>query len=185
MFLRSSQVNLCRRFKKRVDWVRTQNTKKVWSAIRDCFVNQKIFCLAIYLLYGNPNIFWRASSIWPAIWHVATELFCTLWLSLDSDLTPSQLCRFAFKLFNGVLGGQGPHSHILMIGGGGVWVIFLGLKFWQKWSFWWKTPGFFRVAKKKRFFWVAKRGLRDFLGMLKNVVIFLGRRILKMWSFWV
>ena len=29
-------------------------------------------------------------------------------------------------------GSQGPHSHILMTGGGGVQVIFWGLKFWPK-----------------------------------------------------
>ena len=43
---------------------------------------------------------------------------------------------------------QGPHSHILMTGGG-VRRIFLGLTFWPKGIFWglWKTPGFFWVAK--------------------------------------
>ena len=29
-------------------------------------------------------------------------------------------------------------------------------------------------------FWVAKKGLRNFLGMLKKVVILLGRKILKL-----
>ena len=41
--------------------------------------------------------------------------------------------------------------------------------------------GFFWVTKKNRdFFWVAKNGLRDFLGYAKKVVIFLGRQILKL-----
>ena len=45
---------------------------------------------------------------------------------------------------------------------------------------------FFGSRKKTDgFFWVAKNGLKDFLGMLKKVVIFLGRQILKLWSFWV
>ena len=37
-----------------------------------------------------------------------------------------------------------------------------------------------RGKKLKGFFWVAKKGPRDFLGMLKKVVIFLGRQILKL-----
>ena len=42
-------------------------------------------------------------------------------------------------------------------------------------------PGFFGVAKKTEgFFWIAKKGLRDFLGFAKKVVIFLGRQILKL-----
>ena len=41
---------------------------------------------------------------------------------------------------------------------------------------------FFGVAEKrtKEYFWVTKKELRDFLGMLKNVAIFLGRQILKL-----
>ena len=76
---------------------------------------------------------------------------------------------------------QGPHSHIFMTGGPDN---FLGLKFWPKVSFFdlWKMPGFFWVARKKNrgIFCVVKKGIRDFLGMLK---IILGRQILKLWIF--
>ena len=42
-------------------------------------VIEKYFALPFTLLFGNPNIFWGASSsIWPAIWHMATQLFYTL-----------------------------------------------------------------------------------------------------------
>ena len=34
--------------------------------------------------------------------------------------------------------------------------------------------------KNRGIFWVAKKGLRDFLGYAKKVVIFLGRQILKL-----
>ena len=41
--------------------------------------------------------------------------------------------------------------------------------------------GFFGSGKEAQgFFGVAKKGPRDFLDMLKNVVIFLGRQILKL-----
>ena len=42
-------------------------------------------------------------------------------------------------------------------------------------------PGFFGVVKKTEgFFWVARKGLRDFFGYAKKVTIFLGRQILKL-----
>ena len=51
-------------------------------------------------------------------------------------------------------------------------MIFLGLKFWPKLVLW--------VAKKtKGIFGVAKKGLREFWGYAKKVVIFFGRQILK------
>ena len=34
--------------------------------------------------------------------------------------------------------------------------------------------------KTEEFVWVAKKGLRDFFGYAKKVVIFLGRQILKL-----
>ena len=39
---------------------------------------------------------------------------------------------------------------------------------------------FFGSMKDAKKFWVAKKGLRDFFGMLKIVVIFWGRQILKL-----
>ena len=39
---------------------------------------------------------------------------------------------------------------------------------------------FFGSRKKQEVFGVMKKGLRDFLGMLRKVVIFLGRQILKL-----
>ena len=61
-------------------------------------------------------------------------------------------------------------------------MIFLGLQFWPKVIFWIyeRCQIFFWVAKKPEgSFWVlAKKGLRDFFGYAKKVVIFLGRQIL-------
>ena len=61
-------------------------------------------------------------------------------------------------------------------------MIFLGLKFWPKVIFWvYETcRDFFGSQKKIRFFWIAKQGLRDFVGYAKKVVIFFGRQILKL-----
>ena len=61
-------------------------------------------------------------------------------------------------------------------GGGGVRVIFLGLKFWPKVIFgvYEIRRDFFGSQKKREgFFWVAEKGLRDFFflgggGMLKT-----------------
>ena len=91
---------------------------------------------------------------------------------------------------NYVVPTQGPHSHILMMGGGsdcffGVW------NFGPKWFFWVyeRCRHFFGLWKKTEgFFWVAKKGLRDFLGYTKRssdffgltnfeVVIFFGYKI--------
>ena len=45
-----------------------------------------------------------------------------------------------------------------------------------------KDTGIFlgREKKTEGFFWVARKGLRGFWGVLKNVVIFFGRQILKL-----
>ena len=45
-----------------------------------------------------------------------------------------------------------------------------------------KDTGIFFGSRRKieGFFWVAKKGIRDFLGYDKKVVIFLGRQILKL-----
>ena len=54
-------------------------------------------------------------------------------------------------------------------------MIFLGLRFWPKVIFWAyeRCQDFFGSQKKQRdFFWVTKKGLKDFLGMLKKVGIF-------------
>ena len=83
---------------------------------------------------------------------------------------------------------EGPHSHILMTGGGGgVQVNFWVWNYGQKWFFWvyarcWE---FFGLQKKtRRIFWGCKTRTKGFLGgMLKKVVIFLGRQILKLWFF--
>ena len=79
---------------------------------------------------------------------------------------------------------QGPHSHILMTGGGeggGIRVIFLALKFWPKKIFWVYERGWgFFGSQKKGLFWVVKKGLKDFFGYAKKVVFFLGRQILKL-----
>ena len=64
-----------------------------------------------------------------------------------------------------------PGAPLTYFNNGGLRVIFLGLKFWPKVVFWGllKTPGFFGSQRKNRgIFWVAKKGLRDFLGMLKK-----------------
>ena len=72
--------------------------------------------------------------------------------------------------------------------GGGGRVIFLGLKFWPKVIF-----GVFEIRRdfcglqkhNRDFLGCEKSGLRDFLGMLKKIVIFSGRQILKLRFFWV
>ena len=45
-----------------------------------------------------------------------------------------------------------------------------------------KDAGIFLGCEKKPegFFWVVKKGLRDFFGYAKRIVIFLGRQILKL-----
>ena len=52
-------------------------------------------------------------------------------------------------------------------------MIILGLKFWPKVTF-------LGLRKMWGFFWVAKKGLRDFFGYEKKVLIFLGRQILEL-----
>ena len=76
---------------------------------------------------------------------------------------------------------QGPHSHNLMTGGGAS--DFFGSGILAKSDFWVyeRRWDFFGSRKKtEEFFWIAKKGLRTFWGMLKKVVIFLGRQILKL-----
>ena len=79
---------------------------------------------------------------------------------------------------------QGPHSYILRMGGGGVRVIFLGLKFWPKEIFFgsMKDVSIFLGRKKNQrdFFGLQKKDMGIFLGMLKNIVILLGRQVLKL-----
>ena len=69
-------------------------------------------------------------------------------------------------------------------GGEGVQVIFWGLKFWPKVDFFGsvKDAGIFLGCEKKTGFFGCKKkkGLMDFLGYAKNVVIVLGRQILKL-----
>ena len=73
---------------------------------------------------------------------------------------------------------QGPHSQILMMRGGGVRMIFLGLKFWPKVIFFgtMKDAGIFlgHEIKPKGFFGVAKKRLRDFFGYATKRSDFLG-----------
>ena len=82
------------------------------------------------------------------------------------------------KLVNVMYKTQGPHSHILMKGGGVVRVIFLGLKFWQKviFSVYERRWDSFWVTKKNReiFLGCEKKGLRDFFGYVKKNGDFLG-----------
>ena len=62
-------------------------------------------------------------------------------------------------------------------------MIFLGLLAQSDFFGSMKDARIFWVAKEKQgFFWVAKKGLRDFLGYVKKnlVLIFLGRQILKL-----
>ena len=78
----------------------------------------------------------------------------------------------------------GSHSHILMTRGGPSG--FLGSEILAKSDFWVceRCQDFFRLRKiTERFLGVAKKGLRDFFGYAKKVVIFLGRQILKLWFF--
>ena len=67
-------------------------------------------------------------------------------------------------------------------------MIFLGLKFWPKRFFGsMKDAGiFFGLQKKKteRFFWVAKKGLRDFLGYAKKSSDFFGQTNSEVVIFW-
>ena len=49
----------------------------------------------------------------------------------EGNININNLCMDALNVFTLAI-SQGPHSHILMTGGGGVLVIFLGLKFWPK-----------------------------------------------------
>ena len=62
-------------------------------------------------------------------------------------------------LFHGQFLSQGPHSHILMMGGGGVRVIFLGLKFWSKVNF------LFGSMKYARIFLGCKKTQKEFFGL--------------------
>ena len=63
-------------------------------------------------------------------------------------------------------------------------MIFLGSEILAKSDFFWVYEGhwdFFGSQKKTEgFFGVARKGLRGFWGVLKNVVIFFGRQILKL-----
>ena len=73
---------------------------------------------------------------------------------------------------------------LMYLNDGEVRVIFLDLKFWPKVIFWvyerhWDFFGSQR--KTEGFFGVAKNRLRDFLGMLKKVIVIcLRRQILKL-----
>ena len=66
---------------------------------------------------------------------------------------------------------QGPHSHILMTGEGGG-SDFLGSEILAQSDFFgsMKDARNFLCRRKKQsnVFWVARKGLRDFLGMLKK-----------------
>ena len=63
-----------------------------------------------------------------------------------------------------LVNSQGPHSHILMTGGGGVLSDFFGSEILAQSDFFgsMKDAGIFLGRKKTEgFFWVAKKGLRD------------------------
>ena len=81
-----------------------------------------------------------------------------------------------------VLGPQGHRSHILMTGGGGP-SDFFGSEILAKSDFVgsMKDAGIFLGREKKEgFLWLAKKGLRDFLGVCQKISDFLGRQILKL-----
>ena len=61
--------------------------------------------------------------------------------------------------------------------GGGVRVIFLGLKFWPK--------GIFSVYERHRDFLGHEKSTKGFFGCAKEVGFFLGSQILKLEFFWV
>ena len=80
---------------------------------------------------------------------------------------------------------QRPHSHSLMMGERGRGPSdFFRSEILAKSKFFWvyeRRQDFFGSQKKTEgLFGVAKKGLRDFLCMLKKVVIVLGRQILKL-----
>ena len=83
------------------------------------------------------------------------------------------------------LNPQGPHSHILMTGGGSD---FFGSEILAKGDIFgsMKDAGIFLGREKitEGLFGVAKKEMRDFFGCVKKVVIFLGRQILKLPIFW-
>ena len=67
-------------------------------------------------------------------------------------------------------------------------VIYLGLTFLPKviFSVYERLRDLLGSQKKTEgFFLVAKKALRDFVGMMKKVVISLGRQILKLEFFWI
>ena len=74
---------------------------------------------------------------------------------------------------------QGPHSHILVTGGGGSPSDFFGSEILAKSDFlgFMKDAGIF--LSNAGIFWVAKKELTDFFGYAKKVM-FLGRQILKL-----
>ena len=86
------------------------------------------------------------------------------------------------------MAAQGPHSHILMMGGGGP-SDFLGSEILAQSDFLgsMKYPEIFFGSQKKQrdFFGLWKKDQGIFLGMLQKVVIFLDRQILKLWFFLV
>ena len=66
-------------------------------------------------------------------------------------------------------------------------MIFLGLKFWPKVIFWVceRPQDFFGLQEKTEgFFWVAKKGLRDFLGYAKKSSDFFGQTNSEVVIFW-
>ena len=73
---------------------------------------------------------------------------------------------------------QGPHSHILIMGGGGHLSDIFGSEILTKNDFFGgyeRHWDFFGLRKKiEGIFWVAKKGLRDFFGYVKKSSDFFG-----------
>ena len=76
-----------------------------------------------------------------------------------------------------MLNTQGHHSHILMTRGPSD---FFGSEILAPSDFFGSMKDAGMQKKTEGFFWVAKKGLRDFFGYAKKSSDFLGRQILKL-----
>ena len=124
----------------------------------------------------------------PAFVHptnVSDRLLHSHYLSQYINLLIINLGKFSLNFYLRGLGVDvlpgAPLTYLMM--GGGSPSDFLGSEILAKSDFFgcMKDAGIFLGSgKNQRFFWVAKKGLKDILGMLKNVVIFSGRQILKL-----
>ena len=98
-------LQLCRRFEE--NWL-IQGTKyeKIWSAIRDCFGNRKIFCLAIYPFVWQSRYFLACQFL-----NLACHLACGNTAILHPMIIP-------WQWFNSLSNGVGLPSKCFMVFGG-------------------------------------------------------------------